>query len=272
MNLSVLLSAVSIGAAVLLSARPGSARLRRVASATADGGPVRPGEAVGGARQTMPVGTTRTGEASGSTRSRPTAGQRWRRWCAAGAAGAVVVVVLGGVTGALTGLGVVVAAGRLLGRREASQQKARRRALAADLPLAADLLAACLRAGQPPDRALGVVADALDGPLGSELGVVAANLRMGADPSAAWADLRAEPVLAPLARAMARSADSGAPVAAWLDDLADDARRAARMHAVQNARTVGVRAVLPLGLCFLPAFVLLGVVPVVAGAVGALLR
>jgi hypothetical protein len=34
---------------------------------------------------------------------------------------------------------------------------------------------------------------------------------------------------------------------------------------------MAVRLVLPLGLCFLPAFVLLGVVPVVAAAGGGLL-
>ena len=33
---------------------------------------------------------------------------------------------------------------------------------------------------------------------------------------------------------------------------------------------VGVKAALPLGLCLLPAFVLLGIVPVVAGMLGTL--
>jgi hypothetical protein len=35
---------------------------------------------------------------------------------------------------------------------------------------------------------------------------------------------------------------------------------------------VGVRSALPLSICFLPAFLLLGVVPVVAGLVRTLLR
>ncbi|MPZ96075.1 MAG: type II secretion system protein, partial [Propionibacteriales bacterium] len=35
-------------------------------------------------------------------------------------------------------------------------------------------------------------------------------------------------------------------------------------------RSVGVRAAAPLGLCFLPAFVLIGIVPAIAGAFAAL--
>jgi hypothetical protein len=33
----------------------------------------------------------------------------------------------------------------------------------------------------------------------------------------------------------------------------------------ERARTVGVRAALPLGLCLLPSFLLLGIVPLVVG-------
>ena len=44
-----------------------------------------------------------------------------------------------------------------------------------------------------------------------------------------------------------------------------------RSEAEARARTVGVRAAAPLGLCLLPAFVLVGVVPLVAGTVASLL-
>jgi pilus assembly protein TadC len=68
-----------------------------------------------------------------------------------------------------------------------------------------------------------------------------------------------------LSRAMSRAAQSGAPVADVLTRLADDAREALRAESVASARRVGVMAVAPLGLCFLPAFVLLGIIPVIAG-------
>jgi hypothetical protein len=54
--------------------------------------------------------------------------------------------------------------------------------------------------------------------------------------------------------------------------LAAEVRAERRSAAEQAARRVGVLAVAPLGLCFLPAFLLLGVVPVVVGLAGPLLR
>jgi hypothetical protein len=42
--------------------------------------------------------------------------------------------------------------------------------------------------------------------------------------------------------------------------------------ATEAARSAGVRAVAPLGLCFLPAFVLVGVVPTVVGLATAALH
>jgi pilus assembly protein TadC len=69
---------------------------------------------------------------------------------------------------------------------------------------------------------------------------------------------------------MSRAAQSGAPVAEVLTRLADDAREASRAASVAAARSVGVKAVAPLGLCFLPAFVLLGIIPVVAGLASAI--
>ncbi|MEQ7007640.1 type II secretion system F family protein [Actinopolymorpha sp. B17G11] len=85
-------------------------------------------------------------------------------------------------------------------------------------------------------------------------------------------DLPRRPVLASFGRAMVRVWDSGAPLAVTLERLAADARRTRRARAEQKARAVGVRSAVPLALCFLPAFVLVGVVPLVAGAVSGLLR
>ena len=65
--------------------------------------------------------------------------------------------------------------------------------------------------------------------------------------------------------------DGGAPVAAAVSRLAAEVRAEGRGAAEQAARRVGVLAVAPLGLSFLPAFVLLGVVPVVVGLAGPLL-
>jgi pilus assembly protein TadC len=149
--------------------------------------------------------------------------------------------------------------------RQRSAAAARRRAevVAAELPPAADLLATCLIAGATPADALQTVAEATHGPLADRLRQVAGALRLGAEPADAWgAVTRADPV-APLARAFIRSDATGAPIAETVTAVADDQRRVARWTAEAAARRAGVMAVGPLALCFLPAFILTGVVPVI---------
>jgi pilus assembly protein TadC len=141
--------------------------------------------------------------------------------------------------------------------------------LISDLLLAMELLAAALDAGAPPVSALETGANALNGPLSSSLRQVATAMRLGADARSAWHDVPfAAPggPLADLARVMSRVDEGGARVAASVRRLA--IREAERAHgrALAAARRAGVFAVAPLGFCFLPAFVLLAVVPVVAGA------
>jgi len=138
----------------------------------------------------------------------------------------------------------------------------------ADLPFAADLLAAVLVAGAPVASAVGAVAAALEGPLGSRLGQVARALELGLPPDGAWAPLGDLPEAASLARSAVRTSESGAALAAALSRIAGELRSGRDARAEEAARRAAVLVVLPLGLCFLPAFVLLGVVPVVAGVLG----
>ena len=52
--------------------------------------------------------------------------------------------------------------------------------------------------------------------------------------------------------------------------LADDLAAARAAEVEERARAVGVKAALPLGLCLLPAFVLIGIVPLVAALLSTL--
>jgi Flp pilus assembly protein TadB len=195
----------------------------------------------------------------------------WAVACAAfiGAVGAAVLV--GGVPGLLAGVVTAAVAFGVLRRLEPRAVRVRRERLAADLPVAVDLLGACLAAGRPPGQALPAVARAVGGPLAGELGVLSVRLDLGADPVGVWRDVGLRGgTLAPLGRAMARSLETGAPVADGLALLAEDLRRRRRAALEQRARGVGVRAAAPLGLCFLPAFVLVGIVPSVVGAFASL--
>ena len=102
--------------------------------------------------------------------------------------------------------------------------------------------------------------------------VLPPRIALGVDPAEVWRSLEADAVLAPLGRTLARSARTGEPVAEALDRLGTELAARARAETEDAARQVGVRAAVPLGLCLLPSFLLLGIVPVVAGLVAELAR
>lgn len=184
---------------------------------------------------------------------------------AAGLAGTAVALLVGGPVGTILGLAAGITVDRLVRRLPATAQRRRAQAMVSDLPLALNLLAACLEAGSPLGPAVEAVGTALGGPLGSELVAVAVSLRLGSSPEHAWSRLAAEPLVRPVARAVVRVSDSGAALAPLVFRLADEQRDRTGLAAEGAARRAGVLVVAPLGLCFLPAFLLLGVVPVVIG-------
>ena len=186
-------------------------------------------------------------------------------------AGCAVALFVGGSRGVLLGVGAAAATGAWVRRMETPAARRRRERLEADLPHAVDLLAACLAAGRAPGQAVAEVAAALDGPLHDELALVAARLRLGTDPAAVWRALAAHAQLGRLGRSLARVAETGASVAVASARLAEDLRHDGRARVEARARAVGVKAALPLGVCLLPAFVLVGVVPLVVGSLSALL-
>ncbi|TSE00584.1 type II secretion system F family protein [Skermania sp. ID1734] len=135
-----------------------------------------------------------------------------------------------------------------------------------------DLLAACLHAGLPMAKAAVAVADSAPHPLATLLCRAGDMLALGAEPVAAWGESNDDPALASLARLARRSALSGAALASALHELAVSQRALAEDEAVSRAERAGVLVSGPLGLCFLPAFVCLGIVPVVVGLAGGLLH
>jgi pilus assembly protein TadC len=179
-----------------------------------------------------------------------------------------VALFVGRWWGVPVGIAVGVAVDRFLRRSEPAEVRAARERAGADLPLCADLLAAALRAGAPVDRAASAVADALDGPLGERLDRTARSLRLGAEPAEAWAHLADVTGAQRLIAAAIRSSASGGALAGALTRLADDLRADRSVAAEAAARRAGVLIVLPLGLCFLPAFVLAGLVPVMVAVLG----
>jgi pilus assembly protein TadC len=127
-----------------------------------------------------------------------------------------------------------------------------------------DLLGAALLAGEPVESALEVVAGAVATPWARPLLLRARAVLAGA--AVETTDGRSGTLL----RALRRSGTSGAKLAAQLRLSADDLRAEEASAALERAVRVGVHGVLPLGLCCLPAFMLLAVVPLAAGLVSGL--
>ena len=136
----------------------------------------------------------------------------------------------------------------------------------------ADVLAATLAAGAPIDAALRGAAEASDQPTRGHLERVMSALEWGADPYQAWTRLLDDPGFAPVARVVVRSHATGASMSGALESAAAALRKTHVAAVEARARAAGVRSVAPLALCFLPAYLLVGVVPVVAGFAGDLFQ
>jgi pilus assembly protein TadC len=188
------------------------------------------------------------------------------------ASGVAVWWLLGGWTGLGGGALTAALVARTLVRAEPAGRRRERARAVADMPFAADLLAAALRAGAPTEHGVRVVGTALGGILGRQLLKVADGLQLGLEPADAWAPLRRTEPGARLADAVVRSADSGAAVARSLTRLADTLRASAAGRVEAASSRLSVLLVLPLGLCFLPAFVFAGIVPVIVAELGGILR
>ncbi|MFF5392087.1 type II secretion system F family protein [Streptomyces sp. NPDC013012] len=180
--------------------------------------------------------------------------------------------LLGGIAG--LGAGALVACGvrgRIPGHRPPSDPDGDEEA-ARHLPLAADLLAACAASGAGPGEAAEAVGRSLGGPLGERLTRTAAELRLGGEPAEVWRRFGAVPGAAGLARCLERSGSSGAPSAEAVARHATALRAARSRTAAAGARRAQVLISAPVGLCFLPAFLAVGVAPVVIGLATGLLH
>ncbi|MEU9082452.1 type II secretion system F family protein [Streptomyces sp. NPDC048357] len=139
------------------------------------------------------------------------------------------------------------------------------------LPFAADLLAACLAAGAGPVEAAEVVGESLGGPVGERLARAGAELRLGGEPGAGWGRLAEIPGARALAECLERAARTGAPAAEPVSRLASGLREDRARSAGARAQRAAVLVTAPVGLCFLPAFLAIGVAPVVIGMASGLL-
>ena len=161
-----------------------------------------------------------------------------------------------GVAGALWLVGRVPA--------EAVKQRA---AMAKEFPLVLNFLALVVESGAPVRVAARVVSQVADEPNAERLRAVLARCDVGFTDAEAWRTLIDDPVWGDVARELARCVDSGAAVGAVLRSASIQAAKQQAAEAVVRARKVGVSSTLPLVACFLPAFLLVGVVPIIGGLI-----
>lgn len=173
--------------------------------------------------------------------------------------------LLGGWLG--LAVGVMAAAGirKWLRALPYAAEHRRERERAVSLPLAIDLLAACVGAGASTPQALMAVSEHVERSVSQDLNRVRLALDVGGTPEEAWTLVTSD--LVGVGNVICRSTRSGAPVVDLLTDLAREKREHVRLTALAQARALGVRSAGPLGICFLPAFVLIGIVPLVIGLV-----
>ncbi|MFJ6853600.1 type II secretion system F family protein [Streptomyces sp. NPDC091271] len=200
---------------------------------------------------------------------------RARRWTVFLAVWAGVWILVGGVAG--SGAGLAAAYGvrrwrRSVRGRGTAGRDAEAALVARQLPITADLLASCLSAGAGPREAAEAVGESVGGPVGERLARTAAEILLGGEPAEAWGRFGELPGAAPLARCLERAATTGAPAAEPVSRLADEMRAERASAAVARAQRAGVLITAPVGLCFLPAFLAVGVAPVVIGLATGLLH
>lgn len=170
------------------------------------------------------------------------------------------LMLIGGLAGLIVGMALAPVVGRVVGQLSSTTSRRHEREVLEQLPTALDLMSAALAVGRPPIDAFTMTAHASDAPLGPELRKIAHRLAVSSDHSVVWSGLEGT-ALSPVARAFIRAETAGIPIAAVVSTTGEELRRARRSERRSAGARVAVSTTAPLGLCFLPSFFLVAVVP-----------
>ncbi|AWE41615.1 type II secretion system F family protein [Actinobaculum sp. 313] len=125
-----------------------------------------------------------------------------------------------------------------------------------------DIAQAALQGGTSIPGALLAIHEAVAESESAGLDVAARTLLLGGTWEEAWGQVPAR--FQSLRDALQPAWEDGAAPSALLRQAAEGIRQGRSRRAREAAARLGAHLVLPLGLCFLPAFVMLGIVPVIA--------
>ncbi len=194
---------------------------------------------------------------------------RARRRRGVGCAAAVAAAVALGPLAALCGVAGGVVTTRV---RRSRRRRQVERQVGNSLPDFVDLLVLTIRAGRSPASALSAITASVHPVIADALRALDVRTRRGDGLGEALAELpqRLGPAAQPIADALALASRYGTPLVPVLDRLAAESRAERRRHADAAARQLPITLSFPLVGCTLPSFVLLTVVPLLAGTVSSL--
>lgn len=177
--------------------------------------------------------------------------------------------VLAGPVAAMCGVAITLAWPRL---RLFQLQRKRSTMIALRFPDFLDLLVLTIRSGCTPLQAFAILGMSVEQPIRAAVVSVGQRVRNGDRFADAVADLRIclGLIAQPLADTLAAADRHGAPIGPMLDRLADEARAQRRRNAEVAARQLPIKLSLPLVGCTLPSFVLLTIVPLMAGTLSSI--
>lgn len=170
-------------------------------------------------------------------------------------------IVLGSV---LLGAGITIGLGRL----ESPAHRRDQELLAIQQPTVLDLLVASLESGVPLRSAVTEVAALSPVQTAGFLNQILARIAVGIPEAEAWKLASKNPVWQQIGQDISSSVANGTALAQILENHAEEARINAKNLRAMAAKRVGVKVALPLISCFLPAFLAVGVIPIIGSLIG----
>jgi len=183
-------------------------------------------------------------------------------------AGLVGWAIFDSALGSLLGAGAGWAVSFWLHRQASAVTLAQQLQLSQEFPLVLTFLALVVESGAPLRWAAEAVSLEVQQLSQQRLQQVLAHCDVGFSEAEAWQSLSTDPVWGELAHELSRCVDSGTAASEILRTAATRTQKKQAAEAVTKARSLGVASTLPLVGCFLPAFILVGVVPIIGGLIG----
>lgn len=124
-------------------------------------------------------------------------------------------------------------------------------------------LSGSLKAGLPLLPALANVGALLTSSLKNDIERIYSLLLLGAEPRQAWEVLMSDRQLGVLARSIARAQMEGRSLATVVDRVTKECFERSLAHSKERVKSLSVKLALPVGLCFLPSFLIGGIGPII---------